>query len=167
MKITTFINRTAPYNETMPVESTIQPHVSRSVRVCALIGAGMLLLMLLTQLYSYEDFASVLTTILPFSDQPLSVISAALLVIVELFSLPYLLEMKLSRLMRVISQLFGLVVALFWLFTSLTSAHAANSALFSTTFDLPGGVLAVLWSMVLAVLTMYITYSNSRPVSSS
>ncbi len=135
---------------------------ARSARTMfvARMVAGLLILMLLAQLFGYESFASILAILMPFNDQQLTDILAAKVVIAELLALPYLLGMPLSRLMRGFSLLLGTGVVLFWLFTSLTSAHAGNAALFSDTLLIPGGILAFLFSALLSTGFGYVVYRD-------
>ena len=127
----------------------------------------MLVLMLLAQLFSFENLASVLTLVLSYNDQSLIKITTALLVTAELFALPYLLGMKLSKLMRIFSAFLGGCVLLFWLLVTLTNAHAANSAIFGDTLTLPGGIVAVAWSILLAGAYVYVVAHERRAKASS
>jgi len=118
--------------------------------------------MLTAQLFGYEDLAVILGTLLPFDGRAMDYVVASGLVITELLSLPYLLRMYISRLMRIVSAAAAAIVAGFWLLTSLTGAHALNSGLFSTTLELPGGLLAVFWSLVLSGLIAPVIVADSR-----
>ena len=138
-----------------PVRRIRTTYIARGVAV-------LLLLMLLTQLFGYEGFSSLLAVLLPFNDQPLTDLLTAKLVVVELLALPYLLAMPLSRLMRGLSLLCGAAAITFWLFTSLTSAHAGNAALFSDTVSISGGLLPFLWCLVLAIGFGYVVSADLR-----
>lgn len=150
----------------MSITSQVQPHATKTTRIVGWMAAGMMIVMLLAQLYGYEAFANILRDVLPSHDATQATIAAGMIVIVELLSLPYLIEMRLSALMRRVSIVFGLAIGGFWLLMPLTSAHAENSGLFSDTLELPGGVLALLWSLVLVGCSSYVVYKNSRPLSS-
>src|SRR4051812_47682117 len=117
----------------MKITPTYGPQRNPRTRMVAWTCAGLLIVMLVSQLFSYEDFPSTLDILLPINDQPLIHMTAALIVFAELLALPYLLGMYISRLMRVLSVMFAVCAAAFWLIVSLTNAHAANSGLFSTT----------------------------------
>ncbi len=127
-------------------------------RVCAFI----FLTMLLAQLYKYEDFASVLSIVLPVNNQQLSVILAGAIAFAELLAFPYLLGMYVSKLMRALSGLFATLAAVFWLLTTLTNAHASNSAILSTALSLPGGIVSLLWAVLLATTLTYVIVQDSR-----
>ncbi len=133
----------------MKTIGSIGPTRKQRTRAVALGVAAMIIIMLLTQLYGYEDFAATLSAVMPFNDAALLSITAAVIVVAELLTLPYLLGMYLSKLMRILSGCFAAGVSVFWLFTSLTNSHANNSALFSTTLELAGGIFAAAWALLL------------------
>ena len=150
------------YNVTMPIHPSYGVTRNRTTTTIALIGAAMIVLMLVAQLFGYEDFSIVLSDITAINDaRSLSIISAAI-VIAELLALPYLLAMYMSRLMRVVSALLAFGVSGFWLLSSLTNSHSENSALFSSTADLAGGLLAALWAFTLFACICRVIYSDSR-----
>lgn len=111
------------------------------------------------QLFTFEDFHSVVASYwLPVST-PATHLIAALIVTAEVFSLPFLLRIRLSPAMRWFSMFLGWLVALWWLFISvwlLTTINAVdNSGLLGATVDVqPGAVpLTIALSMVvLAIL---------------
>jgi ABC-type proline/glycine betaine transport system permease subunit len=146
----------------MKIVPTYGPTRNPRMRIVALTCAALMIVMLVSQLFTYEDFPSTLDVLLPINDQPLVHLTAALVVIAELFALPYLFGMYLSKLIRVFSGLFAVAVAGFWLIMSLTNAHAANSALFSTTFKLPGGIVAAVWSLVLFGMLVWVIFYDSK-----
>lgn len=146
----------------MKIVPSYGPARNPRTRMAAWACAALITVMLVSQLFSYEDFPSTLDVILPINDQPLVHLLAALVVIAELFALPYLLSMYIAPLMRVVSAVFGVLATGFWLIVSLTSAHAANSGLFSTTLKIPGGVLAAVWSLAVFGLLASVIYVDSK-----
>lgn len=122
----------------------------------------MIVTMLVAQLFHYEDFASTLAVVLPTHNQQLTEITAAAIVLAELLALPYLSGMYLSTLMRFLSASLGATVSLFWLLIALTNAHATNSALLSTTIQLPGGLVAVVWALLLVGFYIVVAAADSR-----
>lgn len=150
------------YNEGMSVQANYGAPRTASAKVASLTAAAMLVCMLLAQLFNYEDFAVTLGTVLPFNDIVGTKVLAASIVALELLALPYLLSMYLSALMRVTCALAAAAVALFWLMIAFTNAHASNSAFFSTTIDLPGGIIAALWAVVLSGLIAATIYGDTR-----
>jgi hypothetical protein len=122
----------------------------------------MVVIMLTAQLFGYEDFATILSSVVQTSDASLLTILAGLIVIGELTALPYLLRMYMSLLLRLGSALSAIIVAGFWLLTAFTNAHASNSGLFSSTLELSGGLLAALWSTVLFGMICAVIFADSR-----
>ena len=133
----------------MKITGSYGPKRTERTKLVALVVAGMMVAMLLAQLYGYEDFAVTLGGLLPINDAATLSVIAAIIVIVELLSLPYLLGMYVSKLMRIACGFLATSASLFWLFTSLTNAHANNSVLFSTALELPGGIFATAWSLAI------------------
>lgn len=150
------------YNEGMSVQANYGAPRTATGKVASLTAAAMLVSMLLAQLFNYEDFAVTLGAVLPFNDIVGTKVVAASIVVLELLALPYLLSMYLSVLMRVTCALAAAAVALFWLLIAFTNAHASNSAFFSTTIDIPGGVIAATWALVLSGLVTVTVYGDTR-----
>ena len=144
-----------------PVSVSTGPARRIRTTYVARVVALLLILMLLAQLFGYESFSSLLLLLLPFNDHRLTELVAAGLVLAELLTIPYLLAMPLSLAMRLVCAGCGSIVMLFWVFTQLTSAHAGNAALFSDTIALPGGLLALLFSLVLAAGFGYVAVADA------
>ena len=146
----------------MKVIPTYGPRRTNWVSRAARVAAGMVTLMLLAQLYGFEDFSTVLSGVLPFDESPLISAIAASLVLLELFALPYLLSMYLSPLMRIVSAVVSAAVALTWFFVTITNAHAGNVGLFSASPEVPGGILAAGWTSLLAGLIAWVLFVDCR-----
>ena len=125
-------------------------------------SAIMIVSMLVAQLYGYESFASTLLVVLPPTSVANMTLIAALIVLVELLALPYLLNMRLSYLMRILSAGCSISIALFWLMVALTNTHASNVAFFSDTVHFHGGVLAFVWSVFLIIAVGVTMQSDIR-----
>ena len=143
------------------------PDRAIKTRVAALIAAGILTVMLVCQLYGYENFASVLMVSLPVMDDAQIQIAAAAIVLVELVALPFLLGMYVSPLMRIVSMTCAVLTSLVWLFTALTSSHASNTGLLSDTLTVPGGLLAFVVSIVIFCSISYVLVQDIRHVKGS
>jgi len=122
----------------------------------------MFLAMTLAQLFKYENQPIIMSTLMPFDDQPLSSIIAALIILAQVLGLPYLLGMYISRLMRILCAVSGTSASLFWLLTSLTNSHASNSGLFSSALDVPGGLIPAVWSMILFAGFSAVVFADSK-----
>ena len=146
----------------MKIIGSYGPLRTQRTRVAALIAAAMVTAMLLAQLYGYEDLAVTLGAVLPFNQATTLSVIAAVIVIVELLSLPYLLGMYLSRLMRILCGAFAAGVSVLWLFTCFTNSHASNSGLFSTTLELSGGIIATAWSLLLFAAIVVVIKADTQ-----
>lgn len=81
-------------------------------QVAGLIVAGVLVLFAAAQLFTYEDFAN---EFMAFGmSASLAAFVAAIVPIAEVFALPFLLRMRLSLAMRIVSMALGWLVAVFW-----------------------------------------------------
>jgi len=151
----------------MSVVATYGPPRSTRVVAASYVAAGMLIAMLLAQLYGYEGFATVLSTVVSSNDARAHQTLAAFIVIAELMALPYLLRMYVSPLLRKLSACLALIACGFWLLSALTNAHAQNSGLFSDTISLPGGLIAAVWCLLLSgtIITVIAADSRFRHVS--
>ena len=118
--------------------------------------------MIVAQLYGYELFPSTLANVVVIDNSALVSASAGVVVLMELFSLPYLLGMYISKLLRWISAGLAFISGFFWLFVTFTNAHAQNSGLFSDTFVVTGGIFAALWSTVLLFIVGWVIAADSN-----
>ena len=150
------------YNRNMKIRLTHGAPRSLRIQAVALVAAGMLVVMLVAQLFGYEDFAATLSGVLPINDLPLVKVLGGVLVLAELLALPYLLSMYISPLMRICSALLAVVVGSFWLFVALTNAHASNIGFFSTALKLPGGIVAAVWALMLFGAVFAVILHDSR-----
>lgn len=146
----------------MSVQASYGPPRTRRTIAVSLTVSLMVIGMLLTQLYGYEAFAAILSSVVSTNDSRAHHALAAAIVMAELLALPYLLRMYMSRLFRVLSAGMGLFLAGFWLLVALTNAHASNIGLFSDTVSLPGGLLAALWCLLLTGSVVAIIAADSR-----
>lgn len=146
----------------MTITPTYGAPRNRTTITIAVVTAAMFTLMLVSQLFGYEDLASELSSIMAINDIRLLQVVAGVVVLLELLALPYLLGMYLSQLLRFLSAAAGFGVAGFWLLMSLTNAHIENSGIFASTIELPGGVLAALWSFLLFGLICRVIVADSK-----
>lgn len=116
-------------------------------------------LMLLLQLFTFEKIPVIFSVLLVLDGGYASVI-AGLIVIAELLSLPFLLGMSLSPLMRITSLVSGLFAVTFWygigLFTTFWGDSSLGTGIAGGKVILPGGVWLV--CMMSAIFLMYVWY---------
>ena len=137
---------------------------SKLTWVLSLLAAAFLIILAVSQLFKYESFSDELSTALPGISATSSHMLAALLVIGEIFALPFLLGMLLSPAMRVVSMLLGWLVTATWLSIAVQGALSGNSAvragLFGATVSLPAGWWAVGVFVVVAGLIGWVSYAR-------
>jgi hypothetical protein len=118
--------------------------------------------MAVAQLFTFEEFPTVIETLLGTDNQVFSHTIAALLVTLEVAALPALLFMPLSPAMRTVSRIAGwLVMALWAAFSALGSmimAGELNSGILGATLPVPVGWWLVLFFIVLGAGMGWVGY---------
>ncbi|MFZ1360579.1 MAG: hypothetical protein WAS27_00910 [Candidatus Saccharimonadales bacterium] len=123
----------------------------------SLACAGLLTIMLVSQLFTFEETVAVMEGL------GLSKVILSVIVSMELFALPFLLRMRLSPLMRIVSMTTGWVVAVAWLAIAITSLslHTYEGVgLFGTVLPLPVGVVSMLYVLLLSGLLLWVTVAG-------
>lgn len=120
------------------------------VKIVAWVYAAVLVVMAVGQLFSFEKFIPLIGGYwLPGGDTTATLL-AGLIVIVEVFALPFLLRMPLSLLMRWLSLCCGVLAAALWLFlgvVAVTSADAmTNSGVLGMKIVIPYGWPQLIWA---------------------
>lgn len=122
----------------------------------------------LTQLFAFESYPDVIRSYgLPMVDE-LALPLAAVVVCLEVFAIPYLLWMRISRLMHLVSFTCGWLVLVYWLgvgvWQSLVDFHIANAGLFGAKLLLPQGWWLVSYIAVLMTLMAFVLWSSRSVV---
>lgn len=131
---------------------------TRNAWLAGMLLAAFLILMAVGQLFSFEDFPAVVEAMWLPGGQAAATIAAAVLVTLEVLALPFLLGLRLSVLMRVLSMLFGWLVIVAWIVLfigNMLQGAAVNSGLLGATVILPIGWWAVFFGIALAVLAAW------------
>jgi hypothetical protein len=153
-----------PYTMTMSffVKSTsaVVPKTT-NVRFISLGLAAIFTTMAVAQLFTFEKFPDVIMQMwLPYGG--LALILAAFIVTLEVVALPFLLFMRLSPAMRVVSMVAGWLGVVAWLGISLweniSGSITANSGLLGDTISLPVGWWSVLVCVALGVLMAWASW---------
>jgi len=155
IKITTFARQTAPVysvNMSIFVKSTpANRPKTKNAPTIALLYAGILVVFVVAQLFSFEEFITIIDSYwLPGGIVTARVLSAVI-VITEVFALPFLLRMRLSPAMRVVSMVCGWMVAAVWIKLTLWLMLTTNAV---TTVGLLGDVVSLTpgwWSVMLSL----------------
>jgi len=133
-----------------------------NIRQLSLLLAGLYTIYAVTQLFSFEDFVLLTKSFDLFGSAILSTVLASLIVIGEVFSLPYLLRIRVSRLMRVFSMVCSWFVAIIWLIISLWLVSTINAVpslgLFGGLLDVEPGWWSVFFSLSLVILNIWIAW---------
>lgn len=115
-----------------------------------------------TQLFSFTNFQLLVESYwLPGGAQGAAFLSG-IIVVAEVFALPFLLRMKVSIAMRVISMIFGWLVPLIWVginIWSLTTVNALhNIGFLGTVISLEPGWWTLLFSVAIGVLAAWASW---------
>ena len=137
------------------------PPKTDAARAVSLIFAGVLIVMSVAQLFTFEKFPDVITTYSLFSET-YSKLWAACIVLLEVAGLPFLLSMSLSLAARVVSMFSCWAVAGVWLVLSLwiigTGHEMENSGLLGATFPVTGGWWMLFFCIGLGLLSVWTSW---------
>ena len=135
---------------------------SHYVRYVALAYAVVLVIMAVSQLFKFEEFFPLLASFGLGGGERTAQILASVLVVAEVFALPYLLRMYLSPLFRIVSMLLGWLVVLLWAYLILTVLGSVNSVTdagyLGTAIEVPFGWWNVLYVVLLGGLMAVATW---------
>lgn len=124
--------------------------------------AGIITVMVVLQLFKFEEFALLMSEYSVARLFNNSIVLVAIITSLEVFSLPFLLRMKISPAFRFVSMFFGWVVATVWFYLSvivpLTSDNVLESGMFGGLLSfLPMAAYSLLASLIF-VLTIVVSY---------
>ncbi len=130
---------------------------TKDSRKISLLLAGALTIMAVTQLFGFEEFIVTMQQTFPYGGA--GVIIAAVIVAAEVFALPFLLRMDLSKAFRWLSAGCVGLVALLWLVVSswgvLTYPDVEVVGFIGSFDPLGPGLWAVFVSIALAMLSLW------------
>lgn len=133
-----------------------------NVQTISLILAGVMTVLALAQLFTYEKFANVLRAMWLPGGETYAPIYAALIVIIEVFSVPFFLRMVLSPLMRGISMIFGWLMVVLWLviflWQTMSGKVIADSGILGGTIPVPVGWWSVFSIVGLGILVAWVSW---------
>ena len=135
---------------------------TKDVTPITMLLAILFVAMALTQLFTFEDFLQLLVSFnLPFGAQGAYFIGS-FVVVAEVFSLPFLLRMPLSKAFRWVSMAFSWFATLVWIkiaaWVVLTQPGAENVGFLGTLVGLTPGWWAILVAIALAILASWATW---------
>ena len=136
------------------------------IKYLAWAMAGVLLLMALGQLFAFEKFVPLVESFWLPGGKPAAYLLAGVIVISEVFALPYLLGVRISPAMRWVSLSLAALAPLLWLGASLwlnlTVNAVSNIGILGTKVTLPVGWWAVVFSLILFALALVVGWGR-RP----
>lgn len=141
-----------------------QPARSRDsfTPVVAVIFAAVLVVMVVAQLFTFEDFSELFLSFNIPLTLAATVLLAPLIVATELFALPFLLRMTVSRAFRWVSMVCGWIVAIIWiglsLWAQLNQPDIANLGMLGSIFDIPAGWQATVIALLLICISGLVSW---------
>lgn len=130
-----------------------------------LIYSFMIIILVLCQLFSYDDFVKIFEAFeIPGGSVVANIICGGV-VIGELLSLPFLLGMKIGHVFESISMALGLFIPIFWLFVVFWLAQqnvsVPNIGLFGSVIELGNGPAS---AVLIAIIGLTSALSTSQVV---
>lgn len=127
----------------------------------ALMQAVVLVVVIVAQLFTFEDFLSIFVDMHLASDATTYLVASSL-VSAEVFSLPFLLRLKLSPAMRVFSMLLLWIVSVSWfaigVILPITEPGMSTSGLLGSLVDVKPGYPLIISSILFGLLTAWSTW---------
>ncbi|HRQ87046.1 MAG TPA: hypothetical protein PLY16_02960 [Candidatus Saccharibacteria bacterium] len=129
-------------------------------KTIAIAYAALLTTFAVTQLFWFENLPTLFES---FGFEPvLAVLSAALIVSLEVLAIPFLLRMRLSPAFRYLSMACGWLVAIFWISVSLyvmiSGAHVSTIGFLGSEIPITPGWWAVFMSFALLVMATWASW---------
>jgi len=145
------------------VQATKAPKAKNgNIQALSLALAFVFIAMSVAQMFTYEKFPETLSGLWLPGGMVTAHLLAALIVIFEVMALPFLLFMRLSPLMRIISMVSGWLVVGIWfgltLWENLSPNAIGNSGLLGDTVSLPVGWWSALFVGALGVLAAWVSW---------
>jgi hypothetical protein len=145
------------------VQATSAPKPkTKNIRTIGIALTAAFVVMAVAQLFTFEDFPGVISTMWMPGDAMLASVKAALIVTLEIGAIPFLLSMRLSPAMRFVSMLSGWLAIAAWftvtLWQNLSSGVIVNSGLLGATVKLPVGWWNVLFCIALGILAAWVAW---------
>lgn len=135
---------------------------TNDVKRIATFYAILLVILAVAQLFTFDQFLQLLVSFeFPVGDQ-FAYLTGALIVLFEVFALPFLLRMPLSPAFRWFSMICGWLAATVWLkialWLVLTDSTVANVGYLGTVIDLMPGWWAIFIASALGILTIWASW---------
>lgn len=136
-----------------------------SIRFASLYLAFVFVVMVLSQLFSFERFPDTIGQYSGWSSSFAHMI-ATIIVVVEVLAIPYLLGMNLPKLVRVASLVAAWAVLAIWIVIvtgqELMLGSVVNSGILGSSLLIPSGWWLVCYLAALSVLLLYVTTGGMK-----
>lgn len=139
----------------------VATYPNKRSRQAALLGAaaaGLLLVLVLLQLFSFEELPAVLQYFWGRGSVEGMLVLASVIAVCEVLALPALLGMRLSPLMRLVSAALGVLTAVYWLVASMhavTGVRTMASGILGDKFASLDIALAPIAVLLAALVGLY------------
>lgn len=145
------------------VETTPAPSArTKNTIIIATVYALILVVMAVGQLYGFEKFIPLIESFGLPGGHGTATLVAGMIVITEVFAVPFLLRMRLSPLMRAASMVFGWLAAALWfklaIWANVMTSQPEAIGFLGTSVDLPVGWWAMFYAAALLVLAAWASW---------
>lgn len=158
----------------------VQPTASsrpknKYVELASIMLAAVFVILAVAQLYSYEDFPDVVASLWLPGGRAYADLWAAMIVILEVAAIPFLLSMRLSLAMRIVSMSAGWLSVMAWLvvttWANISVNAVTNAAVLGATIPISPSWYLVFGFVILGSMLAYVSWGkwpfNSAVVPSS
>lgn len=132
---------------------------TKNVRIISLALAGILVGMVVAQLFTFEKFPDVIKEFWLPGGTDIALLLAASIVVLEVAAIPFLLSLYLSPLLRVVSMIAGWLVIALWVvllvWQNLQPSSIANNGILGATLPLPVGWWSVMLWLAIGLLAAW------------
>jgi len=132
---------------------------TKDAKHVAIFYALILVILVVAQLFTYDTFLQLVTTFELPGGRQVAYFLTSFLVAAEVFALPFLLRMSLSRAFRWVSMVCGWLVALIWVFITvwiaITEPAVSSVGLLGTVTEIMPGWWNVFISLSFVILAAW------------
>lgn len=135
---------------------------SEEVKVVAWLYVAILVIMAISQLFAFEDLIPLMATYSLPGGYGSAVLASCMIVLTEIFAVPFLLRMPLSVLMRWVGLVCSVLVPVFWLkliaWSYINGIEIGNSGFLGTKVVLPVNSIMVCVSVALLAIAIWVAW---------
>jgi hypothetical protein len=132
---------------------------TKDSKLVACLYAGLLTVFSLGQLFEFNQFSDLFADFNIFGSELFSRLFCALLIVCEVLAIPFLLQMRLSKIFRLLSMIFGWLVSFSWfvlaLWMNITMSTVSNFGILGTKIQLVPGWWTISFCTALCILAIW------------